>query len=57
MVISERLAYKASFKSPAGYNLWAASQQLTTATEPRVRNTRAMGGGLVPLRHLLPFKR
>lgn len=59
-VVSERRAY-AAYAAPlsalarsvrdAAFATWGAAQRLTTVTAPLVRGTRAMGGGLVPLRN------
>jgi hypothetical protein len=54
MVISERREYATYRKSVNGskeFAQWGASQQLTTATAPRVRGTRSLGGGLLMVRY------
>lgn len=59
MIISERHAYAAFRDSSTtpDFRRWGASQDLRNRTAPRVRGTRSMGGGLLPLRnawHLYP---
>lgn len=55
MIIASRHAYVA-FTSATdnaardhAFDVWGASQDLTRATQPLVRGTRSMGGGLLPL--------
>lgn len=57
MIIISRHAY-ADFSSAtddatrdAAFDRWGAAQDLTRATQPLVRGTRSMGGGLIPLRN------
>jgi hypothetical protein len=56
MVISERHAYQAMRKNHKEWGRWGASQRLTHATNPLVRNTRSMGGELISLRNVLLFR-
>jgi hypothetical protein len=57
MVISTRLAYEAFRDNHTEFDRWGASQRLTFATNPLVRETRSLGGGLIPARNYYMFRR
>lgn len=60
MVISERMAYDVYTKhrhNTDRWEFWGASQQLTTATHPLVRGTVSLGGGMIPLKNVMLFRR
>ncbi|MYX26090.1 hypothetical protein GTY75_05300 [Streptomyces sp. SID8381] len=53
MVINDRKAY-AEFRqsnSDADWYRWGAAAELTRRTNPLVRGTVSMGGGLIPLKN------
>lgn len=59
MVISSSKAYTAYRKSydTGDFEHWGASQAVTHRTNPLVRGTQSLGGGLVPARHHYLFRR
>jgi hypothetical protein len=59
MVISTSKAYAAFRQSNGGpeFDRWGASQRVTFATNPLVRGTCSLGGGLVPARNHYMFRR
>lgn len=57
-VVSERSAYRTyrdSNSDSAAFAKWGAAYDLTRATQPLVRGTRSLGGGLVPVWNLSPL--
>lgn len=60
MVISERARLEAHMARPndsAKWELWAAASELRRMTNPYVRGTVSMGGGLIPLRNMFHLYR
>jgi hypothetical protein len=58
MVISASRAY-AAFRSSNGsaeFDRWGAANQLTRNTNPLVRGTVSLGGGLIPARNYYMFR-
>ncbi|MGW2710756.1 hypothetical protein ACWC4J_17450 [Streptomyces sp. NPDC001356] len=53
MVISNGKAYAAFRQSNSNedFDRWGAAAEVTRRTNPLVRNTRSMGGGLIPLKN------
>jgi hypothetical protein len=59
MVISSSKAY-AAFRQSNGsgdFTRWGASNEVTRRTNPLVRGTRSLGGGLIPARNYYLFSR
>jgi hypothetical protein len=58
MVISARHAY-AAFRQSNGnedFDRWGAANQLTRGTNPLVRGTVSLGGGLIPVKNYYLFR-
>ncbi|MET7984593.1 hypothetical protein [Streptomyces sp. NPDC005281] len=57
MVVSTRREYAAFRQSndSEDFARWGRAQRLTFATEPLVRGTRSLGGGLIPMRNVYMF--
>ncbi len=59
MIISARHRY-ADFRASnttEDFERWGASNRLTAATNPLVRGTRSLGGGMIPLKNVLLFRK
>ncbi|MFF3416788.1 hypothetical protein ACFYW9_19125 [Streptomyces sp. NPDC002698] len=59
MVINDRKAYAAFRESNTDEDFarWGAEAELTRRTQPMVRGTVAMGGGLIPAKNYYLFSR
>jgi hypothetical protein len=59
MVISSSKAYAAFRQSndSGEFTHWGAANEVTRRTNPLVRGTRSLGGGLIPARNYYLFSR
>jgi hypothetical protein len=58
MVINDRKAYAAFRHSNSNedFDRWGAAAELTRRTNPLVRGTRSLGGGLIPAKNYYMFR-
>jgi hypothetical protein len=59
MVVNDLKAYEAfrQSNSDEDWDRWGAAAEITRRTQPLVRGTRSLGGGLIPLKNYYLFRR